>query len=99
MASRTEKLSFERRATQRLARPLLRPRTIQGGFCMQQLKITFTICLGLAVMLVSIAALLLYQRLNLVLIELATASHTNLLIVYAWGLVYWPGSPSWISAA
>src|SRR5258708_38665001 len=97
MASRTEKLSFERRATKRLARPLLRPRTIQGGFRMQQRKITFTICLGLAVMLVSSAALAQYQRPNLVSNQFATAKPTDPLSVNAWGLVYPPRGPFWIS--
>jgi len=64
---------------------------------MQQRKITFTICLGLAVMLVSNAALAQYQRTNLVSNQFATAKHTDPLSVNAWGLVYPPGAPFWIS--
>jgi uncharacterized protein (TIGR03118 family) len=64
---------------------------------MQRRKITFTICLGLAVMLVSSAALAQYQLRNLVSNQVGAAGHTDPLIVNAWGLVYAPGSPFWIS--
>jgi len=64
---------------------------------MQQRKITFTICLGLAVMLVSSAALAQYQRTNLVSNQVGAAGHTDPLIVNAWGLVRTPDSPFWIA--
>src|ERR1019366_6730477 len=54
---------------------------------------------GLAVMLVSSAALAQYQRTNLVSNQFGTARHTDPLIVNAWGLAYGPGGPIWISDA
>src|SRR6202171_5720204 len=64
---------------------------------MQRRKIAFTICLGLAVMLVSSAALAQYQLRNLVSNQVGAAGHTDPLIVNAWGLVRSPVSPFWIS--
>jgi uncharacterized protein (TIGR03118 family) len=64
---------------------------------MQRRKSTFTICLGLAVMLVSSAALAQYQLVNLVSNQVGKARHTDPLMVNAWGLVRTPGSPFWIS--
>jgi uncharacterized protein (TIGR03118 family) len=64
---------------------------------MQRRKITFTICLGLAVMLVSNAAVAQYQLKNLVSNQKGAAKFTDPLIVNAWGLVHTPGSPFWIS--
>jgi uncharacterized protein (TIGR03118 family) len=64
---------------------------------MQHRKIAFTVCVGLAVMLVSSAALAQYQLTNLVSNQVATAKHIDPLIVNAWGLTYGPGSPFWIS--
>ena len=64
---------------------------------MQRRKIAFTICLGLAVMLFSSAALAQYQLKNLVSNQVGAAGHTDPLLVNAWGLVYAPGSPFWIS--
>jgi uncharacterized protein (TIGR03118 family) len=66
---------------------------------MQRRKIAFSICLGLAVMLVSSAALAQYQRTNLVSNQFGTARHTDPLMVNAWGLAYGPGGPIWISDA
>ncbi|HEX7424152.1 MAG TPA: TIGR03118 family protein [Terriglobales bacterium] len=66
---------------------------------MQRRKIAFTICLGLAVMLVSSVALAQYQLTNLVSNQFGTARHTDPLIVNAWGLAYGPGGPIWISDA
>jgi uncharacterized protein (TIGR03118 family) len=66
---------------------------------MQHRKILFTVCLSLAVMLVSTAALAQYQRTNLVSNQVGTAKHIDPLIVNAWGLAYGPGSPFWISDA
>ncbi len=64
---------------------------------MQHRKIAFTVCVGLAVMLVSSAALAQYQLTNLVSNQVATGKHIDPLIVNAWGLTYGPGSPFWIS--
>jgi uncharacterized protein (TIGR03118 family) len=66
---------------------------------MQRRKIAFTICLGLAVMLVSSAALAQYQLTNLVSNQFGTARHTDPLSVNAWGLAYGPGGPIWVSDA
>ena len=64
---------------------------------MQRRKIAFTLCLGLAVMLFSSAALAQYQLRNLVSNQVGAAGHTDPLIVNAWGLVRTPGSPFWIA--
>jgi len=64
---------------------------------MQHRKIAFTLCVGLAVMSVSSAALAQYQLTNLVSNQFATAKHDDPLLVNAWGLTYGPGSPFWIS--
>jgi uncharacterized protein (TIGR03118 family) len=64
---------------------------------MQCRKIAFTICLGLTVIFVSSAALAQYQLRNLVSNQVGAAGHTDPLLVNAWGLVYAPGSPFWIS--
>src|SRR5271166_5503555 len=72
-------------------------RTIQGGFCMQRRKVAFTICLGLAVMLFSTAALAQYQLTNLVSNQVGTARHTDPLLVNPWGLAYGPGGAFWLS--
>jgi len=64
---------------------------------MQRYKIAFTLCLGLAVMLFSSAALAQYQLRNLVSNQVGAAGHTDPLIVNAWGLVRTPGSPFWIA--
>ncbi len=57
----------------------------------------FTGCLGLTLLLVSSAALAQYQLTNLVSNQVGEAKHTDPLLVNAWGLVYAPGSPFWIS--
>jgi uncharacterized protein (TIGR03118 family) len=57
----------------------------------------FTGCLGLTLLLVSSAALAQYQLTNLVSNQVGQAKHTDPLLVNAWGLVYAPGSPFWIS--
>src|SRR6202158_3713131 len=62
-------------------------------------KIAFTICVGLAVLLVSSAALAQYQLRNLVSNQFATANHTDPLMVNAWGLARGAGGPFWISDA
>jgi uncharacterized protein (TIGR03118 family) len=64
---------------------------------MQRHKIAFTICLVLAVMLVSNVALAQYQLRNLVSNQVGKAPHIDPLLVNAWGLTYGPGGPFWIS--
>jgi uncharacterized protein (TIGR03118 family) len=58
--------------------------------------LTLPACLGL-VLLVSGTALAQYQLTNLVSNQAGAAKHTDPLLVNAWGLVYAPGSPFWIS--
>jgi uncharacterized protein (TIGR03118 family) len=64
---------------------------------MQRCRIVYTLCLGLALMLVSNAALAQYQLTNLDSNQVGAAKHTDPLIVNAWGLVHAPGSPWWVS--
>lgn len=64
---------------------------------MQHHKIAFTICLGLAVLLVSSVAVAQYQLTNLVSNQVGGARHTDPLLVNGWGLAYGPGGPFWIS--
>ena len=64
---------------------------------MQRHKIAFTICLGLAFTMLSSAALAQYQLVNLVSNQFAAARHDDPLIVNAWGLVFFPGGPFWVS--
>jgi len=64
---------------------------------MQHRKTTFALCLGLAVMLFSSAALAQYQLTNLVSNQFGAAKHDDPLMVNAWGLTYAPGGPFWIS--
>src|SRR5882762_7430639 len=58
---------------------------------------TFIACLGIELMFVSGTALAQYQLTNLVSNQVGAARHTDPLLVNAWGLVYAPGSPFWIS--
>jgi len=62
-----------------------------------QRKNALTICLGLAVLLVSSAAMAQYQLTDLVSNQVGAARHTDPLLVNAWGLTYGPGGPFWIS--
>lgn len=64
---------------------------------MQRRKIAFTICLGLAILLVSSAAQAQYRLTDLVSNQVGTAPHTDPLLVNAWGLVHGPTTPFWIS--
>jgi uncharacterized protein (TIGR03118 family) len=64
---------------------------------MQRRIIALTACLGLALMFSSTAALAQYQLTNLVSNQVGQAAHTDPLLVNAWGLVYAPSSPFWIS--
>jgi len=58
---------------------------------------TLSIALGLALMFTSSAALAQYQLTNLASNQVGLTKHTDPLLVNAWGLVYAPGSPFWIS--
>jgi uncharacterized protein (TIGR03118 family) len=64
---------------------------------MQRRGIAYTVCFGLALMLVSNAALAQYQLTNLDSNQVGAARHTDPLIVNAWGLVHAPGSAWWLS--
>jgi uncharacterized protein (TIGR03118 family) len=64
---------------------------------MQRRTIAFTICLGLAVMFVSSAALAQYQLTNLDSNQAKTAKYMDPLQVNGWGLTYGPGGPFWVS--
>ena len=63
---------------------------------MQRRIMSFAV-VGLALMLASSAALAQYQVTNLVSNQVGKASHTDPLLVNAWGLAYGPGGPFWIS--
>src|ERR1035441_6790667 len=95
MASRMGESMVQASCAPRLSCSLLRP--LQGGFCMQRLKIAFTICLGLAVMFVSSAALAQYQLTNLVSNQAKTAKFMDPLQVNGWGLARSSGGPFWVS--
>ena len=56
-----------------------------------------TIALGLALVLVSSAAMAQYQLTNLNSNQVKWALHDDPLLVNAWGLVHAPGSPWWVS--
>jgi len=60
-------------------------------------KISFIVCLGVALMLISSSALAQYKLTNLVSNQIGTARHTDPLLVNAWGLAYGPGAPIWVS--
>jgi uncharacterized protein (TIGR03118 family) len=63
---------------------------------MQRRKIAFTACLGFALMFISSAAMAQFTLTNLVSNQ-SGARHKDPLLVNAWGLVYAPGGPFWIS--
>lgn len=60
-------------------------------------RISFRLGLGVALMLVSSAALAQYQLTNLSSNQIGQARHDDPLLVNAWGLVHAPGSPWWVS--
>jgi uncharacterized protein (TIGR03118 family) len=64
---------------------------------MQRRTIALTSSLGLVLMFVSSTAFAQYQLTNLVSNQVGVATHTDPLIVNAWGMVHAPGSPWWIS--
>jgi uncharacterized protein (TIGR03118 family) len=62
-----------------------------------QRTFAFTICLGLAVLLICSAAVAQYQLTNLVSNQVSAAKHIDPLLVNGWGLAYGPGGPFWLS--
>jgi uncharacterized protein (TIGR03118 family) len=64
---------------------------------MQRRMIGLTLALGFALVFASSAAMAQYQLTNLVSNQVGKAVHVDPLLVNAWGLVYAPGSPWWIS--
>ncbi len=66
---------------------------------MQRHKIVYSLCLGLALTLVSSVAQAQYHLANLVSNQAKTARHIDPLLVNAWGLAYGPGGPFWVSDA
>jgi uncharacterized protein (TIGR03118 family) len=64
---------------------------------MQRSRTALTVALGLALVFVSSAALAQYQLTNLVSNQVGQAKHTDPLLANAWGLVYPPGGPFWVS--
>ncbi len=64
---------------------------------MQRHKMAFTLCLGLAVLFVSNAALAQYQLKNLVSNQVKAAKFVDPLQVNGWGLARSAGSPFWVS--
>jgi uncharacterized protein (TIGR03118 family) len=64
---------------------------------MQRRNIAFSLCLGLVMVLGSSLAQAQYQLTNLVSNQTGMARHDDPLLVNAWGLVYGPGGPFWIS--
>jgi uncharacterized protein (TIGR03118 family) len=64
---------------------------------MQRHKIGFTICLGLAVMLGSTAAMAQYSLVNLDSNQVGMAKFGDPLQVNGWGLAYGTGGPFWVS--
>ncbi len=64
---------------------------------MQRRMIGLAFALGVALLLVSSTAMAQYQLTNLVSNQVGKAVHVDPLLVNAWGLVYAPGSPWWIS--
>jgi uncharacterized protein (TIGR03118 family) len=82
-----------RRTLHRHSPALIWPKEIH----MQRRTTSLTLALALALMFVSSAAVAQYQLTNLVSNQTGQARHTDPLLVNAWGLVYAPGSPFWIS--
>jgi uncharacterized protein (TIGR03118 family) len=56
-----------------------------------------TVCLGIALVLGYVPASAQYQLKNLVSNQVGAATHTDPLIVNAWGLVHASGSPIWVA--
>jgi uncharacterized protein (TIGR03118 family) len=64
---------------------------------MQRRMIGLTLALGVALVFASSSAMAQYQLTSLVSNQVGKAVHVDPLLVNAWGLVYAPGSPWWIS--
>ena len=66
---------------------------------MQRRMTILMVAMGVGLMLVSSAAVAQYKLTNLVSNQTGQATHTDPLLVNAWGLAYGPGGPFWISDA
>jgi len=64
---------------------------------MERRRIIFSACVGMALVMISQAAMAQYQLTNLVSNQVGAATHTDPLLVNAWGLTYGPGGPFWVS--
>lgn len=64
---------------------------------MQRRMTTLALAMGLALMIVSSAAVAQYKLTNLDSNQVGKAAHTDPLIVNAWGIVHGPGTPWWVS--
>lgn len=64
---------------------------------MQRRTVFYSSCLVVALMVFSTAALAQYQLTKLVSNQIGRATHIDPLSVNAWGLVFGPGSPWWVS--
>jgi uncharacterized protein (TIGR03118 family) len=64
---------------------------------MQRRRIAYAVCLGLALMFVSNAALAQYQITNLVSNQVGAARHIDPMQVNGWGLAYGAGGPFWVA--
>ena len=64
---------------------------------MQRHMSSFTVAVGVALMLAASSAMGQYQLTNLVSNLSGQAKHTDPLLVNAWGLAYAPGGPFWVS--
>ncbi|HZR56672.1 MAG TPA: TIGR03118 family protein [Terriglobales bacterium] len=64
---------------------------------MKRRILALTLCFGLVLMFGSSVALAQYKLTNLVSNQVGMAKHIDPLLVNAWGLVYPPGGPFWIS--
>ena len=64
---------------------------------MHSRKFALPVCLGLGMMLLPSALHAQYKLTNLVSNQFGAATHTDPLLVNAWGLAYLPGGPIWIA--
>jgi len=64
---------------------------------MRRRTTAFTIALGIALVMVSSAAMAQYQLTNLVSNQVGQAKHVDPLLVNGWGLAYGPGGPFWVN--
>ena len=64
---------------------------------MRRRTTAFTIALGIALVMVSSAAMAQYQLTNLVSNQAGQAKHVDPLLVNGWGLAYGPSGPFWVN--